>query len=94
LRNFEVSNFEQACDLEADVVPTVARTVPELPRPLKRWGAAFGEPESPAAYRWPARRSVVRVEFISRPEHRHLLDDFYVVTGPDLADQIKAKLRA
>jgi hypothetical protein len=26
--------IDQGCDLEADVVPTVARTVPELPRPL------------------------------------------------------------
>jgi hypothetical protein len=25
----------QGCDLEADILPTVARTVPELPRPLK-----------------------------------------------------------
>ena len=32
------------------------------------------------------------MEFISRPYHRHLLDAFYVVTGPDIADQIKAKL--
>ena len=33
------------------------------------------------------------IEFISRPDHRHLLDAFYVVTGQDLVDQIKAKLR-
>ena len=26
----------QGCDLEADLVPIVAREVPELPRPLKR----------------------------------------------------------
>jgi hypothetical protein len=31
----------QGCDLEADVLPTVARTVPELPRPLKNWGAQW-----------------------------------------------------
>jgi hypothetical protein len=31
--------LDQGCDLEADVVPTVARTLPELPRPLKRWDA-------------------------------------------------------
>jgi hypothetical protein len=29
------------CDLEADVLPTVARMVPELPRPLKNWGAQW-----------------------------------------------------
>jgi hypothetical protein len=27
--------LEEGCDLEADILPTVARTVPELPRPLK-----------------------------------------------------------
>jgi hypothetical protein len=27
----------QGCDLDADVVPVVARLVPELPRRLKRW---------------------------------------------------------
>jgi hypothetical protein len=31
----------QGCDLEADILPTVARTVPELPRPLKNWGAQW-----------------------------------------------------
>jgi hypothetical protein len=31
----------QGCDLEADVLPTVARMVPELPRPLKNWGAQW-----------------------------------------------------
>jgi hypothetical protein len=31
--------IEQGCDLEADVVPVVARLIPELPRPLKNWGA-------------------------------------------------------
>jgi hypothetical protein len=29
------------CDLEADVLPTVARLVPELPRPLRNWGAQW-----------------------------------------------------
>jgi hypothetical protein len=52
--------LDRGCDLEADILPTVARTVPELTRPLKRWAAAFGERESPGAYRWPACRSVVR----------------------------------
>jgi hypothetical protein len=33
--------LDQGCDLEGDILPTVARTVPELPRPLKRWGAAL-----------------------------------------------------
>jgi hypothetical protein len=33
--------LDQGCDLEADVVPTVARTVPELPRPPKRWDAPW-----------------------------------------------------
>jgi hypothetical protein len=31
----------QGCDLEADVVPVVARELPELPRPLKNWGAPW-----------------------------------------------------
>jgi hypothetical protein len=33
--------LDQGCDLEADVLPTVARMVPELPRPLKNWGAQW-----------------------------------------------------
>jgi hypothetical protein len=33
--------LDQGCDLEADVVPIVAREVPELPRPLKNWGAPW-----------------------------------------------------
>jgi hypothetical protein len=33
--------LDQGCDLEADVVPIVAREVPELPRPLKNWGALW-----------------------------------------------------
>jgi hypothetical protein len=33
--------LEEGCDLEADILPTVARTVPELPRPLKKWGAPW-----------------------------------------------------
>ena len=32
---------DQGCDLEADILPTVARTVPELPRPLRNWGAQW-----------------------------------------------------
>jgi hypothetical protein len=47
--NFDVSSdtepiralLDQSCDLEADVVPVVAREVPELPRPLKNWGAPW-----------------------------------------------------
>ena len=34
--------IEQGCDLEADVLPIVAREIPELPRPLKNWGARRG----------------------------------------------------
>jgi hypothetical protein len=33
--------LDQGCDLEADVVPIVARELPELPRPLKNWGAPW-----------------------------------------------------
>jgi hypothetical protein len=33
--------LDQYCDLEADILPTAARTVPELPRPLKNWGAQW-----------------------------------------------------
>jgi hypothetical protein len=32
---------DQNCDFEADILPTVARMVPELPRPLKNWGAQW-----------------------------------------------------
>jgi hypothetical protein len=31
--------IEQGCDPEADILPVIAREVPELPRPLKNWGA-------------------------------------------------------
>jgi hypothetical protein len=33
--------IEQGCDLEADVLPVVARLIPDLPRPLKSWGAPW-----------------------------------------------------
>jgi hypothetical protein len=33
--------LDQGCDLEADTLPIVAREVPELPRPLKNWGAPW-----------------------------------------------------
>jgi hypothetical protein len=32
------------------------------------------------------------IEFIARPEHRHLLQDFYAVISPDTAEKVKAKL--
>jgi hypothetical protein len=31
----------QGCDLESDVLPVVARSLPDLPRPLKNWGAPW-----------------------------------------------------
>jgi hypothetical protein len=34
--------LDQGCDREA--LPTVARTAPDLPRPLKRWDALWLEP--------------------------------------------------
>jgi hypothetical protein len=45
--NFDLSSdiapiralIDQGCDLKADVVPIVARELPELPRPLKNWGS-------------------------------------------------------
>jgi hypothetical protein len=33
--------LDEGCDLEVDILPTVTRTVPELPRPLKNWGAQW-----------------------------------------------------
>jgi hypothetical protein len=33
--------LDQGCDLEADILPIIAREVPELPRPLKKWGAPW-----------------------------------------------------
>jgi hypothetical protein len=33
--------LDQGCDLEADVVPIVARLLPDLLRPLKNWGAPW-----------------------------------------------------
>jgi hypothetical protein len=47
-----VATLDQGCDLEADVVPTMARTVPELPRPLNRsrlWRARIVCPLSTAS---------------------------------------------
>jgi hypothetical protein len=32
------------------------------------------------------------IEFMARPEHRHLRDDFYATLSPELAEKIKAKL--
>ena len=31
-------------------------------------------------------------EFVARPEHRHLRDDFYATLGPDVAEKVKAKV--
>jgi hypothetical protein len=47
--NFDISaSFEpiralldQGCDLEADILPVIARELPELPRPLRNWGAPW-----------------------------------------------------
>jgi hypothetical protein len=33
--------LDQGCDLEADVVPIVARLLSDLPRPLKNWGVPW-----------------------------------------------------
>jgi hypothetical protein len=33
--------IEQGCDLDADILPVIAREVPELPRPLRNWGAQW-----------------------------------------------------
>ena len=33
--------LDQGCDLEKDILPIVPREVPELPRPLKNWGAQW-----------------------------------------------------
>jgi hypothetical protein len=33
--------LDQGCDLEADILPIIAREVPELPRPIKKWGAPW-----------------------------------------------------
>ena len=33
--------LDQGCGLDTDILRTVARTVPELPRPLKSWGAQW-----------------------------------------------------
>ena len=32
---------EQGCDLDLDMLPIVARERPDLPRPLKNWGAPW-----------------------------------------------------
>ena len=41
--------LDQGCDLEADILPIFARELPELPRPLKNWGAVArpGNPGHP-----------------------------------------------
>jgi hypothetical protein len=33
--------LDQGCDLDLDVLPLVAREIPDLPRPLKNWGAPW-----------------------------------------------------
>ena len=33
--------LNQGCDLEGEVLPVIARLIPELPRPLKNWGAPW-----------------------------------------------------
>jgi hypothetical protein len=33
--------LEQGCDLDADILPVVARMVPDMPRSLKNWGAPW-----------------------------------------------------
>ena len=33
--------IDQGCDLEKDILPIVARELPDLPRPLKNWGAQW-----------------------------------------------------
>jgi hypothetical protein len=33
--------LDQGCDLESDVLPVVVRLLPDLPRPLKNWGAPW-----------------------------------------------------
>jgi hypothetical protein len=33
--------LDHGCDREADILPIVARMLPELPRPLKNWGAPW-----------------------------------------------------
>jgi hypothetical protein len=33
--------LDQGCDLQADILPVIAREVPELQRPLKNWGVAW-----------------------------------------------------
>jgi hypothetical protein len=32
---------DRGCDLDLDVLPVVAREVPDLPRPLKNWGSPW-----------------------------------------------------
>jgi hypothetical protein len=39
--------IDQGCDLEADILPIVTREVPELPRPLKKWGRPVACPGDP-----------------------------------------------
>jgi hypothetical protein len=45
----EPTLLDQGCEIEADVVPIVAKEVPDLPRPLKNWGAPWLVRESLAA---------------------------------------------
>jgi hypothetical protein len=59
--------LDQGCDLEADVVPIVAREVPELPRPLKNWGAPWLVREILAARE--QRLAEHRVEDAPPPRH-------------------------
>jgi hypothetical protein len=44
-----VALIQEGCDLELDVLPTIAATVPQLPRPLRSWGAPWLRAEIRAA---------------------------------------------
>ena len=58
--------LDQGYDLDADVLPTVARTVPELPRPLKNWGAQWLVREILAAREQRLNRFADSVKALSR----------------------------
>jgi hypothetical protein len=81
--------IRQGCDLEADVVPIVARELPELPRPLKNWGAPWLVREILAAR--DQRLAGHRVEAIDAEDRARMLEQAQAYRK--LADERAVRLK-
>ena len=79
--------LDQGCDLEADILPIVARELPELPRPLRNWGAPWLVRDILAAR--DQRLAGHRVEAPSPPRHAPPAIDWDEFVGGYRAGLIK-----